>query len=85
MLWIISSIKDKIDNRQFESLTNSSTTHALVTLVHHLMQETDETGKSVRVFVLDISKAFDRIDHYILLGKLATMDVPQILESNVLN
>ena len=73
-----SSIKDKIDNRKFGSLTNSSSTHALVTLVHHLLQETDGTGNWVRVFVLDFSKAFDRID-YILLRKLATMDVPQIL------
>ena len=75
---IISSIKDKIDNRQFGSLTNSSTTHALVTLVHHLLQETDVTGNSVRVFILDFSKAFDRIDYNILLGKLTAMDVPQI-------
>ena len=77
--WIISSIKDKIDNRQFGSSTNSSTTHALVTLVDPLLQETDGTYNSVRVFVLDFSKTFDQIDHNILLGKLATMDVPQIL------
>ena len=61
------------------SLTNSSTTHALVTLVHHLLQETDGTGNSVRVFVLDFSKAFKQIYYNILLGKLATMDVQQIL------
>ena len=79
--WIISSIKDKIDNRQFGSLTNSIIYYSCLghLLVHYLLQETDGTGNLMKVFVLDFSKALYRIDYNILLGKLAIIDVLQIL------
>ena len=74
--WLISSIKNKIDKRQFGSLKNSSTTHNLISLVHHLLKETDASKCAVRVFLLDFSKAFDLIDHNILLHKLLELNVP---------
>ena len=69
--WLISSIKNKIDKRQFEK-----TTHNLISLVHHLLKETDASKCAVRVFLLDFSKAFDLIDHNILLRKLIHLNVP---------
>ena len=74
--WLIESIWDAIDKRQFGSVPKSSTSHALISLIHHLLSETDGTGKAVRVFLLDFSKAFDLIDHTILLQKLSNMNVP---------
>ena len=68
--WLISSIKNRIDKRQFGSLKNSSTTHNLISLVHHLLKETDASKCAVRVFLLDFAKAFDLIDHNTLLRKL---------------
>ena len=67
--WLISSIKNRIDKRQFGSLKNSSTTHNLISLVHHLLKEIDASKCAVRVFLLDFAKAFDLIDHNILLRK----------------
>ena len=61
--WLIISIKNKIDERQFGSLKNSSATHNLFGLVHRLPKETDASKCAVRVFLLDFSKAFRLIDH----------------------
>ena len=74
--WLLEYVKEKIDRRQFGSLKNTSTTHALLSFVHHLLYETDIPKTAVRVFLLDFSKAFDLIDHNILLYKLYEMKVP---------
>ena len=68
--------KNKIDKRQFGSLKNSSMTHNLISLLHHLLNETDASKCAVRVFLLDFSKAVDLIDHNILLRKLIDLNVP---------
>ena len=48
--WLLEYIKEKIDRRQFGSLKDSSTTHALLSFVHHLLYETDTSKTAVRVF-----------------------------------
>ena len=65
--WLIRSISDKIDKRQFGSLKGSSTTHALLSLIHHILHKTDGSGNILRVLLLDFANAFDHIDHVILL------------------
>ena len=50
--WLINSIKNKIDKRQFGSLKNSSTTHNLISLVHHLLKETDGQSAPLECFFL---------------------------------
>jgi hypothetical protein len=77
--WLMELIGEKIDKRQFGSLKDSSTTHALLSLLHHLLNETDVPKNAVRIFLLDFSKAFDHIDHNILLSKLSDMDVPSLI------
>ena len=77
--WLINSIEGKIDERQFSSLKNTSTTHNLISLIHHLLSETDAARNVIRVFLIDFSKAFDRIDHSILLHKLIDMNVPSFI------
>ena len=77
--WLMELIDEKIDKRQFGSLKNSSTTHALLSLLHHLLNETDVSKNAVRIFLLDFSKAFDHIDHNILLSILSDMDVPSLI------
>ena len=65
--WIMSQIQHLVDRKQFGSLSGLSTTHALLSFAHHLYKSTDKTNQCVRVLLIDFSKAFDRIDHYILI------------------
>ena len=74
--WLMHLIDEKTDKRQFGSLKSSLTTHALLSLIHDLLNETDAPKNGVKIFVLDFSKAFDHIDHNILLNKLSDLDVP---------
>ena len=64
-----------IGHNQYGCIPNSSTTHALVNLVHNWPQATDGTGADLRVIALDYRKAFDLIDHNILLTKLCSYDI----------
>ena len=69
-----------VGHNQYGCIPNSSTTHALVNLVHNWSQATDGTGADVRVIALDYRKAFDLIDHNILLTKLCSYDInPRIV------
>ena len=77
--WLLSSIHPHIDPYQYGNIKNCSTTHQLIHLIHHWLAETDKPGNLIRSCMIDFSKAFDRIDHNILLMKLTNLDVPPIL------
>ena len=70
------SILKKIGDNQFGDNPKSSTTHALISLVHFWAKHTDGTGSTVRVVLFDYWKAFDLIDHALLAGKLLALDIP---------
>ena len=65
--WIKSEIIDN-DTLQYGNRPKVSTTHLLIDLIHHWAKALDE-GKSVQAVFLDFTKAFDKIDHSILMGK----------------
>ena len=77
--WLASIIMPHIDPFQFGCLKYSSTTHALVHLIHQLLHVTEIPKTLVRSCLIDFSKAFDRIDHNILLYKLQLLSVPPLL------
>ena len=61
-------LDDKLDSDplQFGFKRNSSCNHALLTLrtvVNHYVKD----GSTVNICALDLSKAFDRVDHFALL------------------
>ena len=58
---------------------------ALVHLLHKWYESTDKAGSALRICLLDFSKAFDRIDHNILLSKLKRMEVHPVLLNWVAN
>ena len=67
----------KVDWNQFGTVPNSSTAYALISMLHTWYQKTDGNGSTVRVVLFDFKKAFDLIDHRILLTKLKNFDMPE--------
>lgn len=66
----------KIDSNQFGTIPKSSTTHALISMTHIWNKQTDGNGSTIRIVLFDFKKAFDLIDHRILVEKLVTFDIP---------
>ena len=59
-----------IDDSLYGTIPDSSTTIALVNMLHHWSLSTDGNGATVRTLLFDYRKAFDLIDRTILLKKL---------------
>ncbi len=68
--WLWDLLKGKIDTRQYGTVKGSSTTHALVEMLHMCYDATDASKQFARILLLDYTKAFDLINHHILLQKL---------------
>ena len=45
-------------------------------MIHKWSKATDAPGVAVRVLLLDYRKAFDLIDHNILVGKISQLRIP---------
>ena len=73
--WMIEEVGEHIDSRQFGSLKGSSTTYCLLDLIHNWLSELNNPGCYLRACLLDFSKAFDRIDHIIVIRKLNDLGV----------
>ena len=77
--WLLEFLVDIIDPHQYGSLRGSSTVMALVELVHNWLAALENFGTVVRILLLDFRKAFDRVDHHILLSKLRDCHIPNFL------
>ena len=67
---------EHLDSCQFGCTTGRSTTFALVKLSHFLFNSTDKTDVFCRLLFIDFTKAFDLIDHNILLRKMHDLNIP---------
>ena len=73
--WLLDDIQDKIDHRQFGNVKGVSTSHYLTHLMHYLFQGAEESGNLGTVVLTDFSKAFDLIDHTLLIEKIIGLGV----------
>ena len=48
-------------------------------MLHHWHSAVD-AGQSVRTAFIDFAKAFDHVDHNILVAKLLSLDLPDIIK-----
>ena len=67
----------KIDNKQFGGISGTSTTDVLLEMVNKWYESTGNLESYVRVVMLDFSKAFDLINHCLLLEKVQLYDLPE--------
>ena len=67
-------IEGKLDNTQYGNCKGSSTTHYLVKLMDQAYSSTDRRHAATAI-TIDYSKAFDYVDHNVLMQKLLQLGV----------
>ena len=67
------TILSSVDPRQFGFIPWPSTTFARISMLHHWLRTTDGNGLTVRTALLDYWKAFDLVDHHLLIAKLFSL------------
>ena len=79
--WIYEDVHDKISSSQFGGLPGTSTIHALISLLHKWHMAMESPQKIVRIMFLDFRKAFDLINHNVLLENFMQIGVrPAVVE-----
>lgn len=71
-----SSVLKVLDPTQYGTVPKSSTTQALIHMLNHSTKGCNGNRATVRVTLYDYMKAFDLIDHRILVNKLCKLDMP---------
>ena len=74
------AVLKKADPNQFGTLSGLTTTYALISMLHKWNPDTDGNSATVKI-VFEFKKAFDLIDHHILIQKLVSYEIP----NNVIN
>jgi len=67
--WILTMLEPQFEPNQFGCRRGRSTTHALTAMLHAWHTTLDQGG-SVRAVLVDFNKAFDLVNHNILLQRL---------------
>ena len=77
--WVLDIVRPQLHWDQFGALQGSSTVDALVYFMHQLYSTTDKAGAHLRAVLVDYQKAFDHLDHKIIITKLQHLQVPDII------
>ena len=77
MTWLLFYVGDQLDPRQYGGLKNNSVAHYLIEMINFILYNQDfSESVAVLVCTIDFSKAFNRVNHNILITKLSDMGVP---------
>ena len=69
---------------QFGFRATGSTTCALIDITH-VVSQLSENNKYVRCLMIDFTKAFDTIDHLLLLKKVGAFGLPSLVVKRVVD
>jgi len=75
-----SAVLKIIDQDQYGGIPKSCTLFALISMFHYWSQATDGTGAAIRVVLFNYRKAFDLIDHMILVAKINGLNMPHCIK-----
>lgn len=67
---LMGDIEPQIDDAQFGIRKGRSTSHYLVKLLNNLLKHSGNPKSVSLIIITDFSKAFDRVDHNIVIPKL---------------
>ena len=73
--WVLNDVENYIDIRQFGNVKGVSTAHYLVSLIDFLFQGAEQSRNIGTVVLTDFSKAFDLVDHTLLICKIIDIGV----------
>ena len=73
------ALDDELMKDQFAFRPSGSTTAAIIQMLHFVYLMFDSGCDYVRCLMVDYSKAFDSVNHFVLLDELATIDLPQVI------
>jgi len=76
--WMLETVTEQFDHKQFGGLKGRSTVHALVDILQ-LWHTALDDQQSVRVVFVDYAKAFDHVDHSTVLRKMVAMQIPAFI------
>ena len=77
--WMLEDARDNISARQFGGISGSSPVLALLEMLHNWYSAMENPDTVIRLIFLDFTKAFDLIDHNILLSDLKNIGVRSAL------
>ncbi len=77
--WLWDVLKYHIGKDQYGGIKGCSTTMALIEMFDMWTKASDTATTQIRVLILDYRKAFDLIDHNLLLAKLMSYSVHPVL------
>ena len=77
--WLMDVIGPQLDPNQYGNVKGRPTQHALLRMLHEWTSSTDQAKAMLRILLVDFSKAFDLINHNLLIDKLEALDVPKAL------
>ena len=73
--YVKAAVLEMIDKTEYGAIPHSSTTMPLINMLHHWYLGTDGNGSTVRTILFDYRKAFDFIDHEILINKVCRLNI----------